>query len=62
MTIKRKITIEIDTEFGSDFQEEVSITSLVVLLKAWKMNVNMTHKKNKVTFRTAGAELLGRTN
>jgi len=44
-----KVVIEV--EFGSDFQEEIHSSSLVLMLKAYKQFMELKHKKNLTTYK-----------
>jgi len=47
----KKIKIEIDTIFGSEFQQEFAENSLQMMLYSWAQYLHSTHKKNLVTYR-----------
>lgn len=42
-----KVEIEIDCEFGSDFQRIVARDTLMILLRAWKTHTQTVHQKNR---------------
>lgn len=42
------IQISIDAKFGSDFQKEVAINSLKMMLIAWKEFYKSTHRNNDI--------------
>lgn len=53
---KQKITIQIEAEWGSDFQKEVALDSLKVIIEAWSNFRDKSHKKNKITYKIKGIE------
>ena len=42
------IQININAEFGSDFQKEVAINSLDAMMRAWVEFYKTTHRNNKI--------------
>jgi hypothetical protein len=48
--MKRKITINIDINWGSEFQMSFMEDNIKILLKAWKMFAESKHKDNKITY------------
>jgi len=46
--MKQKIIIEIDANYGSEFQCNFAFKSLVAILRAWRSHVLRTHKQNKI--------------
>jgi hypothetical protein len=48
--IKKKITININATFGSEWQDDVALNALKVLLKGWTSFYRTTHKKNYIKF------------
>lgn len=44
----KKITIKIEAQYGSSFQQECAVSALKAMLLAWETHVQMRHKKNKV--------------
>ncbi|MCR4345252.1 MAG: hypothetical protein NUV44_10880 [Candidatus Scalindua sp.] len=51
---KKKIEITIKAEFGSDYQENIFETALLVFLKNWKLFMEYRHKKNKCEINIKG--------
>lgn len=47
---KNKITIKIDAEYGSGFQQKVAESSLASFLVGWTMFYNYRHQKNHITY------------
>lgn len=47
---KKKLNLTIEVKFGSEFQKEFGMDSLIYALKAWQAYLNNSHKKNKVEF------------
>jgi hypothetical protein len=47
----KKIKIEIDTIFGSEFQQEFAEKTLQMLLYSWAQYLHSSHKKNLVIYR-----------
>jgi hypothetical protein len=47
-----RIHVVVDAVLGSEFQCEVAVKTLNALLKAWKAEVEGSHKKNKITIDT----------
>jgi len=48
--IMKKITITIEVEYGSEYQEFSLKQMLEVFLKAWSEFGNNSHKQNKITY------------
>lgn len=48
--MERKITITIDINWGSEFQQSFMEEMLQVLLKTWKDFGITRHKQNKITY------------
>jgi len=48
--MKKDITVTIQVNWGSDFQEEFLESSLEILLNAWKVFAESKHKQNKITY------------
>jgi hypothetical protein len=46
--MKQTINIQIEVEYGSEFQSGVHFKSLTLMLQAWRIYVKGAHKKNKV--------------
>lgn len=46
----KKITINIELNWGSEFQKEFFESNLEILLKAWKMFAESKHKQNKIIY------------
>lgn len=42
------ININIEADFGSDWQEETNIASLTLMVVSWALSVKQAHKKNKI--------------
>ena len=45
-----KIVINIEAEFGSNFQEEVGLKVIEVVMEAMRLRMLSTHKKNKLDY------------
>lgn len=52
--MKQKITVEIEAEYGSDFQTELRTETLISLLQIWRGQVKYGHKKNTVIVKFNG--------
>lgn len=48
--MKRQITINIDINWGSQFQMDWLEDSLKILLQTWKSIGESKHKENKITY------------
>ena len=46
----QKITINIEVNWGSDFQREFFIDCLEVMLKTWMNFAHSKHKQNKISY------------
>jgi len=46
----KRITVEIEVNWGSEFQERWLMGALNVLLETWKGVAESKHKKNKITY------------
>lgn len=48
---KKKIEVEIEAEYGSEFQEDFGTRSLSLMLQAWVTYLSGSHKKNNINVR-----------
>ena len=48
--MKRKLTISIDINWGSEWQQDFFEQMLQVLLKTWKDYALTKHRENKITY------------
>lgn len=48
----KKIKVEIEAEFGSDFQAETHEKALMMLLETWASFMMQRHSKNSAIIRT----------
>lgn len=48
--MERKITITIDINWGSDFQQDFMEKMLQLFLKVWREHGLSAHKQNKITY------------
>ena len=46
----KKITINIEVEWGSEFQKDFMESNIEILLLAWKMFGESKHKGNKIIY------------
>ena len=46
----KRITVEIEVNWGSEFQERWLMGALNVLLETWKSVAESKHKKNKINY------------
>lgn len=44
------IKIDIQAQFGSDFQTEAALTTLETMIQGWAIHYRLSHKKNKIEF------------
>lgn len=54
--IKRNIFIEINAQFGSDFQKSSAQTTLEMLLKSWATFYKGSNKKNIISYEINKAD------
>ena len=47
---QRMVSIDMTVEFGSKFQEEITIKTIELMIKALKIQVERQHKKNKIDY------------
>ncbi|MDD4381750.1 MAG: hypothetical protein PHE21_00165 [Candidatus Dojkabacteria bacterium] len=46
----KKITINIEVNWGSEFQQDWLMGALNILLETWKSVAESKHKQNKITY------------
>lgn len=56
MTASEKITIEIDVNWGSDFQRQSAIGALKLCIQAWQTFYNERHQNNQITHRVVAVD------
>lgn len=44
------IKIEIEAEFGSDFQKETANKTLELMILGWVQHIKYAHKKNRIDY------------
>ena len=52
------ISVEIDANFGSSFQEKTALRMLEKVVRGWKEFYHSKHSKNQIRFRITNVEMV----